>query len=477
MGKEQGCFFSKNNNIVFTNDFWKGVEIISPTESDIDIQSIKEIIVYNRSLFHKTFLNNYKFLSPGNYIELDLSKLNRNHKIVEKKYWEMKFEPDNNLILEEAVAKTEEIFSETFKLIRDKYSEDMKFGIGLSGGLDSRLIAFYAEKYNIDLVPYCVGEKYSLYPLKSNGYKVSKKIAEYFNFENFKFINHNKENYTTKLLNDIKYAPANPSNISIGCLSGLPDFDIMLNGEHGGVFFGEFDFEPILSYSNQTLHKYLLSFLCYPKMSNLILSIDEREKSFEKVKRYINNMNTNDRYEIFYKFFFEIYGSKSKVGFFETNYGFKKRYSPYLNPDFIEFFLKWDRKFQFNRLLQRKLFINYYTDLSKIEDERYDAPIFWYKDNPKNLFRKIYFSSKSFIFRPALRRSKWIKKSNEFKDIAKRSLNKNQDYLNEYFPEFNFKEYLKHNPRATATFIKMKIIIDLIIENGYKDIDNFLDNY
>lgn len=471
LGKELGLYYYNSKNIVITNSFWEGVDIINPNQSDIDIQAVKELIVFNRALLHKTIIHGYNFLPPATLLDIEF-----NDKIIvnKKKYWDFKFRVDHSLELDAVVNQINSIFSKTFKILKEKYSEKTRFGVGLSGGLDSRLIAHYAKKNKIKIVPYCIGEKYSIFPIKTNGYKVANKIADFFQLDNFKYINYNSENYYVKINNEVFYVPFNPSNISISCLSKIPEFDVMLNGEHGGVFFGEFDFRPILNYSKDTINEYLLTFLCFPYKSEHIMSQDEKNVSLEKVKRYIGNIETNDRYEIFYKFFFEIYGSKSKDGFFESNYGLKKRYSPFLSPLFLEYFLTWDSKFMIDRVLQKALFKKHYTDLAKIEDERFDAPIYWTEDSPQYWPKRYFYALKAFLKKPGLRRGYWLKNDNEFKQLSQKILLVNKDFFDLSFPNMNFNLYLKQNPRAAANFIKMKVVIDIIIDKAYKEIKDFM---
>ena len=78
----------------------------------------------------------------------------------------------------------------------------------------------------------------------------------------------------------------------------------MINGEHGGVFFGEFDFENLLKYNKDSIVEYLLSYLSWNQGREMILDDGEEELLVEKIQDYINKLDTVDRHEIFYNFFF-----------------------------------------------------------------------------------------------------------------------------------------------------------------------------
>jgi len=474
LAKEIGLYYFNEKDLIITNSFWDGVKAISPKAQDINIQSMKEIIVHNRALLHNTIINNYKFIEPATFMEI---KLNKNIEIKKEKYWQFNFNINDTLEMDEVINQIEKYFDSTFKMLKNKYSPETKFGVGLSGGLDSRLVAYYCNKYNMKLIPYCIGEKYYIYPIKTQGYKVAKKIADYFCLDNFKFIEYNSESYFRKLFYDIYYLPYINSSIEINPLIHIPDFDIMINGEHGGVFFGEFDFRPLLNYSKLSLEKYLLEFLCHYHKKEMVMSKNEINIALNKVKDYVQKIKTHDRYQIFYQFFFEIYGSKSQRGFFESNYGFKKSYSPFLNPKFFNYFLTWDSKFLIDRVLQKALFKKYYTELSKIPDENADAPIFWRRNSPKSWLKRFYYALIVYIRKPALRRNYWLKRDKEFKTLALKILSKNVDFIKCNFPHMNFEIYIKENPRAAANFIKMKVIADIIINEGYDDIEHFMNEY
>lgn len=468
MGKENCYYIINDSYFMFSTNFWLGLNYIKPNLDSIDFQSVKEIIVHNRAFLHNTIVQNYKIIAPGTYIS------SKDLKVFESKnYWRIIFNENRNLKLENVVDSIENYFDETFKFLSDKYP-NKKFGLGLSGGLDSRILAKYAKKYQLELVPFCIGKKYSFFPLKTWGYYLSHKIAKLFNLRNFKFIDFYSGNFLTKLINDVLYIPNINSNIEISQLESVPDFDIMLNGEHGGVFFGEFDFEPLLYYDKSNLSDYMLSFLCWTKGKENIITESESSEVTKKINDYISSLNSNDRHNLFYTFFFEIYGSKSRGAFFETLYNTKNRYTPFLNPDFFDFFLTWDQKFLIDRVLQKKLFEKYFKDLSKIPDETVEAPLYYRKYRIKKLIYEIVLGLKVKILKPSLNRDEWIHKSLKGNKAVKLILKENQKLIDEYFPNFNFEDFLKKNPRGTMTFLKLIVEIDVISNESYSNLSEYI---
>ena len=80
------------------------------------------------------------------------------------------------------------------------------------------------------LQPYCVGQKYSIYPFKTNGYKVVKKMQKYFDINNLVFIPYDSEDYIIRITDDVLLSPCKNSEYSISCRSKIPEFDVMING-------------------------------------------------------------------------------------------------------------------------------------------------------------------------------------------------------------------------------------------------------
>lgn len=462
LGKENAFIFNSDKLLCIANDFWEGISIIKPTEDDINWQAIKEMVIHNLAFKYDTIIKGYTFMPPASYAVMSL----KDYEIKYSLYWKFKFHENVELTLDEAADKVYEIFDNMFYTIKNKFPEDTVYGTGLSGGWDSRLIAAFAKKHNMKLQPYCVGQKYSIYPFKTNGYKVVKKMQKYFDINNLVFIPYDSEDYIIRITDDVLLSPCKNSEYSISCRSKIPEFDVMINGEHGGVFFGEFDFENLLKYNKDSIVEYLLSYLSWNQGREMILDDGEEELLVEKIQDYINKLDTVDRHEIFYNFFFQIMSFRTKSGYFETIYNTKERYSPYLDPDFMDFFLTWDSKLFCNRVLQRRFFTKYFPQLSKMEDESCDAPLFWRNMDIKSVPYRLYYAAKNYIFKSSLRRKEWLLKDKDFKWLVEETAQRNRDVLKSKFPNLDIKKFYRINPRSTATLVKYLIEVDVALHSA-----------
>lgn len=472
LGKEAPFVYHRGERLIITNDFWQGIQLIHPGETDIDWQSIKEMIIHSVGILHSTAVKFYEMMPAASYVEINLDE---SLKLDYKLYWNFEFHPDKNIRLQDAADHVYEIFDETFAMLAKKYPPETRFGVGFSGGWDSRLIVAYAQKYNMNIVPFCVGEKYSVFPFHTNGYRVVKKLARYFHLDNFTFVSYDSENYVQKVIDDIIYAPIKSSDMSVGCRSAIPEYDVMLDGEHGGVFQGEFDYLPLLDYNRENIYEYLLKFLSFNKGENMVFSQEEKECRDEKLNQYIIGLNSNDRIQIFYRYFFEIMAPRTKCGFFETGYGLKERYSPYLNPDFMDYYLTWDSLFLADRAIQRKLFMSHFEDLSKIADETSDAPLYWRSMDIRNVPKRLVYAARNYIFKSSLRRAKWLKRDKGFHRLLNVTVENNKEILEQHFPDMDVKKFYKLNPRSTANMVKYLIEVDAVLHCQFGEQSEFIE--
>ncbi|MDK2886934.1 MAG: hypothetical protein PWP54_1512 [Thermosipho sp. (in: thermotogales)] len=110
-----------------------------------------ESIIYGTNFFNETHIKEIKKVEYGKYIEIDLNKF----EFKEKKYWDF-YLNSNIRNIDEASDIIERSIIETLENIE----KDKKiFGIGVSGGLDSRILLYYAKKINFNVKPFIISLK------------------------------------------------------------------------------------------------------------------------------------------------------------------------------------------------------------------------------------------------------------------------------------------------------------------------------
>ena len=470
MGKNIVFYYQNEVFFIASNDFYEVTKKVNINELDINTNYIGQSSIYNISLDNETIVNKLKTCPPSYCITVDVIK----QTVHKEKYNDMEFTPNEDLTISEVAENTVAIFDTFFKKIKENKG-DKEFGLGLSGGLDSRIIAKLALDNKLKISAFCIGQRKGLF-FKTNGYKLSNKIRKKLNISQYKFIEHNSTSLVAKIKDDITYYPHKPSNIQISNLGELPKFDYMLNGEHGGVFFGEFDFKELCKYNRSNMGEYLLDFLSFNAEAGMLINKSDRAENTKFLNHKIQGYNTINKFDCFYKFFFEEYGSKSKTGFFESAYGTRPRYTPFLDRDFIDYFLTWPSYLRFSRMVQYEILTKHFSEFNKIEDESSDAPIVYRKDTPINWPIRFLYALKNKVFGPSLDQNRWIKKDRELRGIYKDLIFKNHSYIIKNFPDFDEEVFYMKNPRAAINFMKALILrLALINTDGKRSsVENYI---
>jgi len=125
----------------------------------------------------KTVLNNVKQIHPGSIFKFDLDSGSYSNEI----YWQPKHTP-KNWSIEKCIDKFHDILK---KVISEQTAEDLDYGLMLSGGSDSRLIATLSPK---NTTCYHMNEE------MNNEANTAQRVANKLNLE-FKFLERNDDYY------------------------------------------------------------------------------------------------------------------------------------------------------------------------------------------------------------------------------------------------------------------------------------------
>jgi len=130
-------YFHKNNQFIFASEINPIQNIISSNDKSIDYTSIIDYFTYLFVPEEKTLYKNIKKLLPGHYLNFN------NKNIVIKKYWDVEqgFGTESNS--KKVIENLEELIEDSVKM---RLISDVPVGSFLSGGIDSSLISYFAEK-------------------------------------------------------------------------------------------------------------------------------------------------------------------------------------------------------------------------------------------------------------------------------------------------------------------------------------------
>ncbi|BCD62078.1 asparagine synthase (glutamine-hydrolysing) [Nitratiruptor sp. YY08-26] len=126
-----------NNKFVFSSEI-KPLRKLIP--SKIDLENLATLLKLRYNPAPTTLYNNIRKLRPGHIIEYDIQTCNfKIYPFISPVY------ENKNITFKKALQNYEELFEQA---VKRQLLADVEIGVLLSGGIDSALIAYYAQKYS-----------------------------------------------------------------------------------------------------------------------------------------------------------------------------------------------------------------------------------------------------------------------------------------------------------------------------------------
>ncbi|MGV8141085.1 MAG: glycosyltransferase [Candidatus Woesearchaeota archaeon] len=378
-GRYSGCFIDKKENVILIfndqlglNDlfyYYKKSQLIVSDKfteffkikkfyiTDLDQTALAEFMLYEHVLTDRTFIKDVKLLPYASVIKFDFDE-----KITLLKYWSFQYAPKKEFNSVKSLEQLSALFIQSVNRIK-LLNQNKTFALGLSGGLDSRLVAKYALDAGIKIKPFVFGHK------NSDAYIIAKKIAKELKL-NVKELNI-KDNFYYLKNEHINYDPMMNIMYTSYCSikNDLPKADCMLTGFNGDNIFGSHikksDFNTNISIIQKIQKRYELK----PHLE--ILSSEAKQMILDDLAGY-QNLKLDD-WNICEIFNFE----NRQLRFIKNSCSFdfygkfeNKTYSPFADIDLVEFVLKLPLKELKNSELYYDFFGKYLPDLAKIRPER-----------------------------------------------------------------------------------------------------------
>jgi len=477
-------YFYDSERFIVSDDFWEIVNIVEPKESDIDIQSVKEAVVFHQYIFYRTLINNLLYFPPASVGDYVSEK--RSFKI--SQYWDFEYKPNNGLTMEKAVERLDEILDDAMKCIKAK-GESSTYGVGLSGGLDSRLVAYYAVKNGLNLTSFIVGETKPQGFLLSRDHDNARNIARLLGIKRHFEVEYDAGGFQDRILKNVRESPM----ISPGFFMNprLPKFDILLTGYDGGESFGAMIPSNIQRMSTKDLVDYMVQKLSlmkvqaptrmltivtaltsilhipYPKPRDEVrqslegvISKEEFETARAKICQFVEENKGKDNASILQEFVFFRFDTKNKGG------RKQRTFSLYRDPLFREEALTWKLTFLINKSLQSHFFLKSVPELSKIKTQNPDIAIFYRYKSLALLRKLVSFVAYSMRGRN-LRYGKWTM-NKEYQKCTVQILSKKNKIFERIFNTQKVLALRGSDPDIYNNIVKVKQILDLIEYKGYK---------
>ena len=470
-------YYSRKNCLTISDDFWSIIKHDKYTLEDIDNIELKTQLFFSASTTYSTIIKGINIFENAIYMNFNANVLKQS------KYWYFKL-IKNNLTIDEKYYQLDNALNESFKTIDKFNKEDIVYGIGVSGGMDSRIIPYYAFKNNMKLKSFIIGEEKPNILLKSNDHTSSNLVVNYFNLEHTK-LEFDELSYYEKNKIDCTFNPIGSSQIFKIPNINKCDFDVLLTGASGFIvgsspFYSKNKTLDLLDtlFIQQSDLKLKVTFYKVKKALNYlfgdifdikdiiednidnIITKTETEKIRKNLQRYIDSLEKLTHTEKLMNYSIGILGQKNKSGAFESLVNHKKNYTPY-TPFLLDTVQTWTE----DDIYDRKLFENFIStrlpQLANIKQQNHKPSV---NVTKPNVLQKI-LSLSTYVIKGqgVMNYNNWAKQK-EFKLFIKKELNEN-NYIYKYVDIDKIQKLVNSNQLnadVLANCIKMNRILSMI---------------
>lgn len=384
-------YYCTRNGFSISDDFWSIVHHERYRLSDIDVTELKTQLFFSASTTFNTILTGLSIFENAVLASYEESSLSL------KKYWRFKL-TGHDLSREEKYDALDSALEKSFECIKNINPDGAIYGVGVSGGMDSRIIPHYANKLNMSLKSFIIGQERPNIFWKSNDHTSSDLVVDYFNLEHKK-LDFNELSYEEKNRLDCMMAPACSSQIFKIPNVNRCTFDILLTGASGFIvgsspFYSKNRALSLVDtiFAQQSDLKLKVAHYKIKKGLNYLfgnffslkdeLPIDIEgvisSKEIDEIKSsivdYLNHMDGYSDTEKLMNYAIGVLGQKNKSGAFESILNHKKNYTPY-TPFMLDVVKTWNE----NDIYDRKLFEDFIRDrlpeLANIKQQNHKTAI------------------------------------------------------------------------------------------------------
>lgn len=477
-------YYKTEEKFCVSDNFWDMIDYIKPTYKMLDNLSIKEHMATVFPLFDTTFILGMKYLMPGFKLYYDILKKDIR--------LERKFELTYNSKISDINLAKINFESRMNKMFSDVKEEcgDVIYGVGVSGGLDSRIIPYFAQKFNMRLSGFILGNKRPHYLLKSQDHKNAALISKYYNIS-LKELKWDKSKLLDKIDYEIKVDPL--GSCEFFKFEEMKNIHVLIHGGNGYIVgsslphnIEELSSDDLMKRIRELGRLYMPNTLFNMRINKVFKFVLNKEieiKHYEKwydyvfpkeiereIERKLNQFIKKEKergknnISIFEEYFHGLIGARNKYGAFESQGGKVRSFSIYL-PGLLEESMKWDSCILENREVLKEFIFEKIPELSKIAEQNYKGRLL---KEEKSLYIKIIDAVK-FALRgngTSTVEQKFFRKSRK---IFLNAMFSGTGWFYRIFPiEENVGRISKFdNPRVACRLWKIKLVLDAIENKKY----------
>lgn len=227
-------YYHKEDHFLLSDNIWDIVNVLEPKLEDINASWVRRNMVFG-TVDGETFIKGLKVLMPCESGVYDATA----NSLFIKEYREFRYSGEVESI-DEAVETMDFALNQMFRELKMHFGSECVYGMGLSGGLDSRVIPFYAKKHGLNLISWNVCTQRPNGIFEASSVKSARKLAVEYEIP-FAVVEWKKDKLLEKLHLKTVNMPLGTSgrNEFKYESEGIPKFDVMLSGGFG-VIVGDY---------------------------------------------------------------------------------------------------------------------------------------------------------------------------------------------------------------------------------------------
>lgn len=227
-GLDTFYYYHQGKHFLLSDSFWDIVKVVSPCMEDINREFVRESLFEGGTQDGNTILKNIKIVMPNQHVSYNA----QSNELKIRTYYQFRYSSNNNDV-NVAVERMDKLLHSAINDIKKKCG-DVKYGVGISGGLDSRIISHYANANKMKVVGFniCVPKPHGVFLARS--IKNAHQIAKAFDI-NYQDVEWKPECLKEKIKFSIEQDPNFTGSSFKYESKNLPDFDVLLTGATGPV--------------------------------------------------------------------------------------------------------------------------------------------------------------------------------------------------------------------------------------------------
>ncbi len=484
-------FYGLDDTLCVSTDFWSIVDILNKTVDDINVQALKEQMFFNTTLDYNTVVNGIKMMPPSTM--LTLNDQGRQAKI--NKHWRFKINCNKDKTSKaEKIERFDSELINAFRLIKNNNPADTVYNIGVSGGMDSRIIPYYAQKANLKLESFIIGDCRPKSFLLSGDHISSRKIVEYFDLKNHQEIAYNTLSFHKKLEKDALAFPYGGSQLFITIPDNMVGGDVLLTGASGfyigaspiyrdvvsnDIKYSTLKYLSLLKKVNrkhkwEKAYNFLANKPTAPQVEIFsegiegLIEHNEVEDSIHKIQSFYEGLEGFSNIEKIMNFNVSGIGHKNKLGSFESLLGQKKSYTIY-SPFLSDFIQTWNDEDLIERQLFHDFIIKKHLQISRIKGQDYKVALS--RQENANILSKLTAMTEFYLRgKGVMNYENWLR-DKTFKRFINSEIFNQDTYIHRFVDRKIIKDLYNggevHN-KVFENILKLNKVLEIIDKKLYK---------